>query len=130
MTVSQVKWVMVFIGLLLWIAFLFVAMVFCGVIWAGCKVALWLMDIVPRLSTPNAGLKPPRNPAIRLTPNVPPVPSPRTVPQVPDRPAAEAHAVSDIWPKWTASYKRYVDQEKSLWQEQFDSLNGHKPLPE
>ena len=61
---------MVFIGLLLWISFLFVALVFCGVIWAGCKVALWLMDVVPRLTAPNSGLKPPQNPAIGLTPNV------------------------------------------------------------
>jgi hypothetical protein len=39
-------------------------------------------------------------------------------------------AIPDIWPKWTASYKRYVDQEKSLWQEQFDALTSHKTLPD
>ncbi|WP_455833605.1 hypothetical protein [Pseudarthrobacter siccitolerans] len=93
-------------------------------------MALWLMDVVPRLTAPNSGLKPPQNPAIRLTPNVPPAPSPRSVPRAPDRPVAEAHTASDIWPKWTASYRRYVDQEKSLWQEQFDALTSHKTLPD
>jgi uncharacterized iron-regulated membrane protein len=130
MSVSQIKWVMVLfpaIGLLIWIAFLFVALVLCGVIWAGCNAALWLMDVVPRLTRPSAGLNPPPKPAARLKQNPPQASSPWIVPRVADRPAAEAHAVSDVWPKWTASYKWYVDQEKSLWQEQFDALNRQRP---
>ncbi|WP_170850709.1 hypothetical protein [Arthrobacter sp. OV608] len=54
---------------------------------------------------------------------MPQVPAPRIIAQAPGRPTAETHGASDIWPKWTASYRQYVNQEKSLWQEQFDALN-------
>ncbi|MDQ0924497.1 hypothetical protein QF038_003005 [Pseudarthrobacter sp. W1I19] len=117
---------MVFIGLLLWFAFLFAAMVLFGIIWAVSKIALWLIDLKPLPSGPTTRLTAPVNPPVRQRPNVPQVPRPRSVARVPDRPAADTPAASDIWPKWTASYRQYVNQEKSLWQEQFDSLNSRE----
>ncbi|WP_142057667.1 hypothetical protein [Pseudarthrobacter sp. B4EP4b] len=114
---------MVFIGLLLWVVFLFAAMVLFGIIWTVSKIVLWLMDLKPLPSGPINRLNAPSQPPVRQRPNVPHAPVQRSVAQVPDRPAADTHAGTDIWPKWTASYRRYVDQEKSLWQEQFDSLN-------
>lgn len=114
---------MVFIGLLLWIAFLFVAMVLFGIIWTVSKIVLWLMDLKPLLSGPINRLNAPSRPPVRQRPNMPQVPAPRIIAQAPGRPTAETQAASDIWPKWTASYRQYVNQEKSLWQEQFDALN-------
>jgi hypothetical protein len=121
---------MVFIGLLLWVAFLFAATVLFGIIWAVSKTALWLIDLKFLPAGRQSPLNPPSKPPVRQQPNVPPAPAARSVSQVPARPPAEANPVSDIWPKWTASYKRYVDQEKSLWQEQFDALTSHKTLPD
>lgn len=121
---------MVFIGLLLWVAFLFAATVLFGIIWAVSKTALWLVDLKFLPAERQSPLIPRSKPPVRQNPNVPLAPSPPSVPQAPDRPVAEAHTASDIWPKWTVSYKRYVDQEKSLWQEQFDALTSHKTLPD
>jgi hypothetical protein len=121
---------MVFIGLLLWVAFLFAATVLFGIIWAVSKSALWLIDLKVLPAGRQRPLNPPSKPHVRQGPNVPQVPPARSAARVPARPAAEANPVSDIWPKWTASYRRYVDQEKSLWQEQFDALTSHKTLPD
>jgi hypothetical protein len=121
---------MVFIGLLLWVAFLFAATVLFGIIWAVSKIALWLIDLKSLPAGRQSPLNPRSKPTVSQHPNVPAAPSPRNVPQAPDRPPAEVNAASDIWPKWTAAYKRYVDQEKSLWQEQFDALTSHKTLPD
>ena len=121
---------MVFIGLLLWVAFLFAATVLFGIIWAVSKIALWLIDLKFLPAGRQSTLYPPSKPPVRQQPNVPQEPPARSVAPVPARPHAEVNAASDIWPKWTASYRRYVDQEKSLWQEQFDALTSHKTLPD
>ncbi len=95
------------IGLLLYIAFLLVAFVLSGIIWGLCSLILWLMELKPR-----------------STRRKPPASSRRNVPPVRDR--AEAQVASDIWPKWTASHRRYMDHELSLWQEQFDALSSRE----
>lgn len=93
------------IGLLLWIAFLLAALLLCCIIWVLCKQILWLMKLKPGLTG--------RKPAVS---------SKRNEPRVPAR--AEPQIASDIWPKWTASRRRYMDGELSFWQKQFDALNS------
>jgi hypothetical protein len=121
---------MVFIGLLLWAAFLFAATVLFGIIWAVSKTALWLIDLKVLPAQWQRPLNPPSKPPVRQRPNVPQALPARSAARVANVTAAEVNAASDIWPKWTASYRRYVDQEKSLWQEQFDALNSQKSLPD
>lgn len=39
-----------------------------------------------------------------------------------------AQATSDIWPKWSASHRRYMDDDLTHWQEEFDALDSsHRP---
>jgi len=38
-------------------------------------------------------------------------------------------AASEIWPKWTPARRRSVDEELTLWQEQFDALSSHRQAP-
>lgn len=93
------------IGLLLLIALVLVAMVLCWTIAGLSRLLLRLMDVKPRLTD--------RNPAANSRRNVTAV-QPRALPP----------ATSDIWPKWTESYRQYMDRELFLWQEQFDALNS------
>ncbi|MDQ0757282.1 hypothetical protein QFZ61_003269 [Arthrobacter sp. B3I4] len=108
------------IGILLLIAFLFAAFVFCGILWTLFRLALSLAGIPPRLaggkSPPAAALGAPwSGPQVRR-----PVPSIR--PSAP--PPTGVTAESTMWPKWNAAHRSYTDREKSLWQEQFDALNS------
>lgn len=105
------------IGLLLWISFLLVVLVLSVTFWVLCKLILWLMGPKPRLTEGNTSVSSKRN--------IPRVPVPvRNKPPVPVR--GESSIGSDIWPKWTASRRQYVDRELSLWQEQFDALDFRK----
>ncbi|WP_236557474.1 hypothetical protein [Arthrobacter sp. 9AX] len=108
---------------MLWFAFLFVAMVLCGTIWVIVNVALWLLGVASLLNKRGGRPLASRRPAGYPQLSAPQGPFVRSTRPVPDRPAAEASAAFDMWPKWTASYRRYVAQEKLLWQEQFDSLD-------
>ena len=104
------------IGWLAYIGFLLGALVLASIIWVLCNLVLWLLDLKPRLTR--------RKPAARK-PAASPRPSPRLRPKVsPVRARAEAHVASDIWPKWTAARRQYMDRELSLWQEQFDALDS------
>jgi hypothetical protein len=114
------------IGLLLWIAFLLVVLVLASILWALSSLVLWITGLKPRPSqeiVASARWDPPQ--AQRRLPDRAP---PRAAPPVRDRAPwpAQAPAPSDIWPKWTPAYRRYVDQELALWQEQFDALNSRK----
>ena len=100
------------IGLLLWIAFLLACAVLCSVIWVLGRVVLFFMDLKvwhDRRRTPVAS-------KARAS-------APQS-PQVPRRP--EAQPSPEIWPKWNAAHRRYVDRDLSAWQEQFDALNWRK----
>jgi hypothetical protein len=103
------------IGFLLWIAFLLAALLLCCIIWVLCKQILWLMKFKPGLTG--------RRPAVSSKRNEPRV-SARAEPRVHAR--AEPQIAPDIWPKWTASHKRYMDGELSSWQKQFDALNSRE----
>lgn len=111
------------IGLLLWIAFVFALMVLCGIVWVVCNVALWLLGVKPRLTQGNSRPNGPPRPSVGSARAAGPT---RSVPLTTTPSAAKAQAVAEIWPKWNASHRRYVDQQKSLWQEQFDSLNNRE----
>ena len=106
-------------GLLLWIGVLLVAMILSGIVWAVCGVMLVLTGLTRGIT----GTKP--------RPGAPPkaAAGPTTnCRRAPERAAAavqyESEAASDIWPKWDASHRRYMERELSLWQEQFDALNS------
>lgn len=127
--VRKVKWTMLVfpaIGLLLWIAFLFAALVLCGIVWALCHLALGILSVIERPRQKKiAGVR--RDPP-QLQRRVPVRVPPRAAPPVRDRAPrpAQAPTPSDIWPKWTPAHRRYVDEELALWQEQFDALNSRK----
>ncbi|ALV40615.1 hypothetical protein AU252_05045 [Pseudarthrobacter sulfonivorans] len=110
-------------GLLLWIAFLLVALVLAGTFWLLSNLILWLMDLKPRLAGPKS--QPNARPTTAAGPK-------RNAPRVSNRPAAKikpasaAHAAADIWPKWTASHRQSVDLELTLWQEKFDALDSSR----
>lgn len=98
------------LGWLAYVGFLLAAMVLAGIIWILCNLILWIADLKPRLTR--------QRPVVRK-----PVASPKPQPIVaPVRVQAEAHAASDIWPKWTPARRQYMERELSLWQEQFDAL--------
>lgn len=97
------------IGLLLWIAFLFIAFVLSGVLWVLCRFILGFVGMLDQAAR--------RQRSVPATPrrNVPP-------PQQP----APSQATFEITPKWTAARRHYVDWELAVWQEQFDALSTRK----
>lgn len=109
------------LGWLAYVGFLLGALVLAGIIWVLCNLVLWIMDLKPRLTRQSlvaskpAALKPAAVPRPKPTPTVAPV-----------RDRAEPHVTSDIWPKWTAARRQYMNRELSLWQEQFDALDAPK----
>lgn len=117
---------LVFIGLILWIAFLLAVFVICGIVWGLSHLALGILSLVERPGQKRAA-------AVRRNPPQVQRPIPHRVPpravapvrNVAPRPAP-APAPSDIWPKWTPAHRRYVDEELALWQKQFDALNSRK----
>lgn len=109
-------------GYLAWIAFLLALMLLSGIVWALCNLALGMSYLIhgpsrkkrapaARPAPPQVQRRPPALP--RATP-----PAPQTTQQRP----VQIKASSEIWPKWTPSHRRYVDEELALWQEQFDAL--------
>lgn len=109
------------LGWLAYVGFLLGALILASIIWALCNVVIWLMDLKPRLDRRKPAVQKPavRKPAA--------VPGPKTTPivaRVRDR--TEAQVASDIWPKWTAARRQYMDRELSDWQEQFDALDAPK----
>lgn len=112
------------IGILLWIAVLFAAMVLCGIIWTGCKLILWAMDLKPLPARPGARPKALARPAVGSGRSVQRAPFPPVVARVQDRPRAQAQPEPGVWPKWSPSHRLYKARELSLWQEQFDALDS------
>lgn len=112
------------IGLLLWIAVLFAAMVLCGIIWTASKLILWVMDLKPLPARPGTRPKMPARPTVTSGRIVPRAPSPPRVLPVQDRSPAQEQPASEIWPKWSPSHRLYKARELSLWQEQFDALDS------
>jgi len=109
------------LGWLAYVGFLLGALVLAGIIWAVCNVVVWLLELNPRLARRKPVVQKPaaRRPAA--------VPRPKPAPIVaPVRDRTETHVTSDIWPKWTAARRQYMDRELSLWQEQFDALSAPK----
>ncbi|WP_248762095.1 hypothetical protein [Pseudarthrobacter sp. SSS035] len=122
------------IGLLLWIAFLFAVLVVSGILWVFCQLVLGILTLIERprqkkvtgtRRTPPRLQRPAPAPARPRAASPAALPVRHTAPR-PARAPAPAPASSDIWPKWTPAYRRYVDQELTLWQEQFDALNSRK----
>lgn len=114
------------LGWLAYVGFLLGALVLAGIIWVLCTVVVWILDLRPQLARPSPAVQKPvvRKPVARRPAAIPrPKPTPKVAP-VRDRPAA--HVTSDIWPKWTAARRQYMDRELSLWQEQFDALDSPK----
>jgi hypothetical protein len=127
------------IGILLWIAVLVAALVLVGIIWVVLGLLAGLEVLTHRITgRKNAGRSKrniPRVPPQRNAPRGPSGPkpplktagtSPRNTPPAREQAAAETRVASDIWPKWTPSRRRDVDQELAHWQEQFDALNAPK----
>lgn len=117
---------LVFIGLILWIAFLLAVFVICGIVWGLSHLALGILSLVERPGQKEAA-------AVRRNPPQVQRPIPHRVPPRAVAPVrnvapqpAKAQAPSDIWPKWTPAHRRYVDEELALWQKQFDALNSRK----
>ncbi|WP_066286571.1 hypothetical protein [Arthrobacter sp. B6] len=109
------------LGWLAYVGFLLGALVLAGIIWVLCNLVLWIMDLKPRLTRPMPVVS---MPAARKSSAIPrPKPTPIVAPV---RERAEAKVTSDIWPKWTAARRQYMDRELFLWQEQFDALNAPK----
>lgn len=107
------------LGWLAYAGFLLGALVLAGIIWLLCNVVVWILDLKPRPARPS--------PAVQKHVVRKPVASPRPTPKVaPVRARAEGTVSSDIWPKWTAARRQYMDRELSLWQEQFDALDSPK----
>lgn len=102
------------LGWLAYVGFLLGALVLVGIIWVLCNLVLWIMDLKPLLA---------RRKLVARKPAASPRPKPIVAPV---RAWAEAHVASDIWPKWTAARRQYMDRELSLWQEQFDALDSRK----
>jgi hypothetical protein len=115
------------IGLLLWIAFLFAVVVLSGIVWTLCQVALGILGVIQRPGQDKRNLVARANatPGQRRVPAPTP---PRAAPPAPSRAPlpAPARSPSEIWPKWTAAHRRYVDEELALWQEQFDALTSDR----
>lgn len=106
------------LGWLAYVGFLLGALVLASIIWVLCNLVLWIMDLKPRLTR--------RKPAAPK-PVASPRPKPKPKPKVaPVSARTEAPVSSDIWPKWTAARRQYMDRELSLWQEQFDALDAPK----
>lgn len=93
------------IGLLLWIAVLFVVVVVGGVFWAAGKTLWWFLDSPDRTDHGQAKAVSPK-------------------PQATPPARQDTRDTSGIWPKWTPSHRLYKDYELALWQEQFDALNS------
>ena len=124
--------VFVAFGYLAWIAFLLAVLVLAGIVWSLCHLVLGI-DYLIRGPGPQKGKV-----AVKHTP--PPVQRrvtdpaplreapPRAAPPVRDREPhpAQTLASSEIWPKWTPAHRRYVDEEMTLWQEQFDALSARQ----
>jgi hypothetical protein len=119
--------VLLALGWLAYVGFLLGALILVSIIWALCNVVVWLLELKPRLDRRRPPVQKPaaRKPAAVPRPN--PIPRPKAAPIVaPVRDRTEAQATSDIWPKWTAARRQYMDRELSDWQEQFDALNAPK----
>jgi hypothetical protein len=114
------------IGLLLWIAFLFVVMVLAGLVWTLSRLALGIASFIQRPDQrQGAGIM--RTPP-QIQRRVPYQVQPQALSSVRDRAPRPVQAPSqpEIWPKWTPAHRRYVDEELALWQEQFDALNSRR----
>jgi hypothetical protein len=99
------------LGILFYLAICILAVVLFVIVWGAGGLLVGLTHLVAlatgRKRRPKA---PPRSPL-----------SARQAPRASGRPATEARAASEIWPKWNESHRQYVDSEKSLWQEKLDA---------
>jgi hypothetical protein len=114
------------IGLLLWIGVLLAALVLVGILWAAFGLVVGLANLAHLLirgnTRPSVQRKTAPGPS-RIAHRAPPPPQATRAPG----PAESGNKVaSEIWPKWNSSHRRYVEGEKSHWQEQFDALNSRE----
>ncbi|PNI09410.1 hypothetical protein CXX84_03855 [Arthrobacter sp. AFG7.2] len=114
------------IGLLLWIDVLLGALVLAGILWAAFGLIVGLANFAHLLiggkSRPSVERKTATGPK-RIVPRAPPPPQ---VTRAPGLAESGSKVASEIWPKWNTSHRRYVEGEKSHWQEQFDALNSRE----
>ncbi len=111
------------IGLLLWIGVLLGALVLVGILWAAFGLAVGLANLAHLVIGGKSRPSGQRKTAAGPKRNVHRAPRPPQVTRAPGPAESGSKAASEIWPKWNASHRRYVEGEKSHWQEQFDALN-------
>jgi hypothetical protein len=111
------------IGLLLWIGVLLGALVLVGILWAAFGLVVGLANFAHLLIRGNTRPSVQRKTAAgpnRIVSRAPPPPQATRAPGLAE---SGTKTASEIWPKWNTSHRRYVEGEKSHWQEQFDALN-------
>lgn len=110
------------IGLLLWIGVLLGAVVLVGILWAAFGLVVGLVNLVHLLIRGNTRPSVRRKAAAGPNRNVHRAPPPPQATRAPGPAEPDSKATSEIWPKWNTSHRRYVEGEKSHWQDQFDAL--------
>ena len=126
-------------GLALWVAFLLAMLVLSGIVWAVCNLCLgiaYLVELPGRKKRKAAGTTGAPAKVQRRAPALAPARAAQPARERPQPPSqnrrqrpAQALAASEIWPKWTPARRRSVDEELTLWQEQFDALSSHRQAP-
>ena len=111
------------IGLLLWIGVLLGALVLVGILWAAFGLVVGLVNLAHLLIRGNTRPSVQRKTAAGPKRIVSRTPPPPQVTRAPGPAESGNKVASEIWPKWNTSHRRYVEGEKSHWQEQFDALN-------
>ena len=111
------------IGLLLWIGVLLGALVLVGILWAAFGLVVGLVNLVHLLIRGNTRPSVQRKTAAGRSRIVPRAPPPPQVTRAPGPAESGNKVASEIWPKWNTAHRRYVEGEKSHWQDQFDALN-------
>ena len=111
------------IGLLLWIGVLLGAVILVGLLWAAFGVVVGLVNLAHLLIRGNTRPSVQRKTAAGPSRIVPRASPPPQATRSPGPAESGTRTASEIWPKWNTAHKRYVEGEKSHWQEQFDGLN-------
>ncbi|MCD5341420.1 SoxR reducing system RseC family protein [Arthrobacter sp. AK04] len=111
------------IGLLLWIGVLLGSLVLVGILWAAFGLVVGLGNLAHLIIRGNTRTRVQRKTAAGPKLNVPRAPTPPQATRAPGPAESGNKVASEIWPKWNTAHRRYVEGEKSHWQEQFDALN-------
>ena len=94
-----------------------------GILWAAFGLVVGLANLAHLLIRGNTRPSVQRKTAAGPNRIVSRAPPPPQATLAPDPAESDSKAASGIWPKWNTAHRRYVEGEKSHWQEQFDALN-------